>query len=161
MLQEASQTGQRRSALAARNAYIRQNSSGLICAPRGPERFYYDASSYTGSHAQRLPAHFSSGDDLDLRKGSMRMSFSQPDVVLLRPSSREAGMDVSLGARGITSALPILLGSKSYADDKGAKRCIFGNGGGAGTHALKEPGSTMKMFTSIDTSVDRSRPLNL
>lgn len=132
MLQEASQTGRRRSALAARNAYIRQNSSGMVCAPRGPARFYYDASSYTGSHAQRLPAHFSSADDSQLREGSLCMSLSQPDAVALRKNSPEAATESCFGSRGITSALPVLLGSKSSADDKGAKRLNFGNSGSAG-----------------------------
>lgn len=123
VLQQASQTGQRRSALAARNVYIRQHSSGLTCAPRGPERFFYDASSYTGSRARRLPEHFSKIEDSDLRKGLTRMSpLPQHGTVALRPSSLEGGRETRLDSGDIPSALPILLGSTVPPYDEQAKR---------------------------------------
>lgn len=122
--QQASHTGQRRSALAARNVYIRQHSSGLTCAPRGPERFFHDASSYTGSCARRrLPEHFSKSEDSDLRNGSTRMyPLPQHDAVALRPSSLKGGGETRLDSGDIPSALPILLGSTVLPYDEQAKR---------------------------------------
>lgn len=182
--QESDHVAQKRAALSAEERVGSSSAAAVVTRPlRGPERFFYDKSSYTGTHARGGPEHVPKGAGTTLPS-----AWKRPDVCIddrhsldiedVRSPSLEAGPTLLSGkspaqpstprktparpsSRGAVSLRPSSCGAVKRAGSRGVgcgrlvgpERFFYDKSSYTGTHANGGPSSVAK---GGGTSVDQS-----